>query len=59
MGQAPGGLVEQDILEKIRQLEPQQITEVLDFIEFLTEKKHKESSFVRFLRDPFLLALFC
>ena len=36
-------LTEKSILERINALEPQQIAEVLDFIEFLTEKKRKEN----------------
>ena len=41
MGQEPSGLTEQEILEKIKRLEPQQVTEVVDFIEFLAERKQK------------------
>lgn len=42
---------EQNILEKIRLLEPHQISEVIDFIEFLSEKKQKESYFLRLLNE--------
>jgi len=44
-------ITEQDILDKIRQLEPQQIAEVVDFIEFLTEKKKKTSPLLQFLDE--------
>jgi hypothetical protein len=44
-------LTEQSILEKIKQLEPQQIAEVVDFIEFLAERRQKESPLVRFLKE--------
>jgi len=42
---------EQRILEKIKGLEAQQIAEVLDFIEFLAEKKRRETPLVRFLNE--------
>ena len=42
---------EEDILEKIKCLEPQQIAEVVDFIEFLSERKQKESPLVHFLNE--------
>ena len=42
---------EQEILEKIRQLKPVQVTEVVDFIDFLTQRSPKESAFVQFLCD--------
>lgn len=51
MEQEQTGFTEQRILEKIRQLEPQQIAEVVDFIEVLTEKKQKKSPVVQFLND--------
>lgn len=44
-------LSEQDILEKIKRLGPQQIAEVVDFIEFLAERRHSESPLVRFLNE--------
>ncbi len=51
MGQEPSGLTEQEILEKIKRLEPQQVTEVVDFIEFLAERKQKGSSLVQYLSE--------
>jgi hypothetical protein len=42
---------EEDILEKIRSLEPQQIAEVVDYIEFLSERKQKEPPLVHFLNE--------
>ena len=42
-----GPIKEQDILTKIRQLGPQHVAEVLDFIDFLAERKQKESPFVQ------------
>ena len=42
---------DQDILEKIRRLEPNQITEVIDFIEFLSERKKKQFSIKRLLNE--------
>ena len=44
-------LTEKSILERINALEPQQIAEVMDFIEFLAEKKQKENPLVRFLQE--------
>jgi Protein of unknown function (DUF2281) len=44
-------LREKSILERINALEPQQIAEVMDFIEFLVEKKQKENPLVRFLQE--------
>jgi hypothetical protein len=49
MEPAMGRLTAQDILEKIRRLEPQQIAEVADFIDFLAERKLKRSPLVQFL----------
>ena len=51
MGQEPSGLTGQDILEKIKRLEPQQVTEVVDFIEFLAERRQKGSPLVQFLTE--------
>jgi hypothetical protein len=51
MGPELREIAEQDILEKIRQLEPQQIAEVVDFIEFLTEKKKKTPPLLQFLDE--------
>jgi hypothetical protein len=42
---------EQRILEKIKGLEAQQIAAVLDFIEFLAEKKRRETPLVKFLNE--------
>jgi hypothetical protein len=39
----------QHILQKIGQLEPQQIAEVIDFIDFLAERKLKGFALVQFL----------
>jgi hypothetical protein len=39
----------QHILQKIGQLEPHQIAEVIDFIDFLAERKLKEFALVQFL----------
>lgn len=44
-------LKEETILEKIKRLEPHQIAEVVDFIEFLAQRKQKESPFVQFLNE--------
>jgi hypothetical protein len=41
----------QDILERISRLEPQQLAEVLDFIDFLAQKKFKRSPLVQFLNE--------
>lgn len=41
-------LSEQDILEKIKRLGPQHFAEVMDFIEFLAERRHREPPLVRF-----------
>jgi hypothetical protein len=49
MAQELKKFTEQDILEKIKRLEPQQLAEVVDFIEFLAERNEKESPRVRFL----------
>ncbi len=51
MEQEAKRFTEQNILEKIRLLEPHQISEVIDFIEFLSEKKQKESYFLRLLNE--------
>ncbi|MBI2877525.1 MAG: hypothetical protein HYY20_11650 [Candidatus Tectomicrobia bacterium] len=51
MGQELRKLSEQDILEKIKRLGPQQVAEVVDFIEFLAERRHRESPLVRFLNE--------
>jgi hypothetical protein len=40
----------QHIVQKIGQLEPQQIAEVMDFIDFLAER-NKGSALVQFLRE--------
>ena len=39
MEQGLNNLTERGIIERIQQLEPQQIAEVIDFIQFLAEKK--------------------
>lgn len=44
-------LSEQDLLEKIKRLGPQQIAEVVDFIEFLAERRHRESPLLHFLNE--------
>ena len=44
-------LKEQDILEKVKRLEPQQITEVVAFIEFLAERKQKEAPLMQLLNE--------
>jgi len=44
-------VTERGIVEKMKSLEPQQIAEVMDFIEFLAEKKQKESALGKFLTD--------
>ncbi|NVM21496.1 MAG: hypothetical protein HWN68_06920 [Desulfobacterales bacterium] len=44
-------LKEQDILEKVKRLEPQQITEVVDFIEFLAERKQKVAPLMQLLNE--------
>ena len=44
-------VTERGIVEKIKSLEPQQIAGVMDFIEFLAEKKQKESALEKFLTD--------
>jgi len=51
VGQELSQLTEQDILEKIKRLEPQQIAEVIDFIDFLAERKSKRSSLVHVLNE--------
>ena len=51
MGLELSGHTAQAILEKIGQLEPQQIVEVVDFIDFLAEKKSKGSPLVQFLGE--------
>jgi len=42
---------EQDIMEKIKRLEPQQVAEAVDFIEFLAERKQKGSPLVQLLNE--------
>lgn len=44
-------LKEQDILEKVKRLEPQQIAEVVDFIEFLSERKQKGAPLMQLLNE--------
>lgn len=44
-------VAEQSILEKIRGLELQQLAEVMDFIEFLVEKKGRETPLLSFLNE--------
>jgi hypothetical protein len=51
MGQELSHVTAQHILEKIEQLEPQQIAEVMDFIDFLAERKLKGLALVQFLRE--------
>lgn len=41
--------VEQQLVEKIRELSPQQVAEVEDFIEFLTSKARKRAAMDRLL----------
>jgi hypothetical protein len=41
----------QDILEKVSRLEPQQLVEVMDFIDFLAQRKLKTPPLVRFLNE--------
>jgi hypothetical protein len=50
MGQEFNQVTAQHVLQKIGQLEPQQIAEVIDFIDFLAERK-KGSPLVQFLRE--------
>lgn len=45
------GVTEASIVEKIKGLEAQQIAEVLDFIEFLADKKRRENPLLRFLNE--------
>ena len=42
---------EQNIVERLRRLEPQQIEEVVDFIEFLAEKRGKRPPIVQLLGE--------
>jgi hypothetical protein len=51
MGQKLSSFTEQEILEKIRQFESQQISEVIDFIDFLVEKKRKVPPLIQFLYE--------
>ena len=51
MEQELGRLTEQDLLERIKQLEPQHIAEIVDFIEFLAEKKRQGVPLVRVLEE--------
>jgi len=44
-------MTQQNILEQMKRLEPQQIAEVLDFIEFLAERKQKGLPLMRFLSE--------
>jgi hypothetical protein len=41
----------QDILEKISRLEPQQLVEVIDFIDFLAQRQLKAPPLVQFLNE--------
>jgi hypothetical protein len=41
----------QDILARIRRLEPQQLAEVIDFIDFLAQRKFKRPPLVQFLNE--------
>jgi hypothetical protein len=50
MGQELNQVTAQHVLQKIAQLEPQQIAEVMDFIDFLAERK-KGAALVQFLRE--------
>lgn len=50
MKQERKDLIEQSIVE-IKGLEAQQIAEVLDFIEFLTEKKRRETPLIQFFNE--------
>jgi hypothetical protein len=49
MGQELCQVATQHILEKIGQLEPQQIAEVMDFIDFLVEKKLRGFALIQLL----------
>jgi hypothetical protein len=50
MGQEFNQVTAQHVLQKVGQLEPQQIAEVMDFIDFLAER-NKGSALVQFLRE--------
>ena len=50
MKQERKNVTEQSVVEKIKGLEAEQIAEVLDFIEFLTEKK-RETPIAQFLKE--------
>jgi hypothetical protein len=41
----------QDILARISRLEPQQLAEVIDFIDFLAQRKFKRPPLVQFLNE--------
>jgi hypothetical protein len=49
VGQALNQLTAQDILEKLKRLEPQQVVEVVDFIDFLAARRPKESPLAQLL----------
>lgn len=51
MGREISPVTAQHVLEKIGQLEPQQIAEVIDFIDFLAERKLKGFPLVQFLSE--------
>jgi hypothetical protein len=50
MGQECNQVITQHVLQKIGQLEPQQIAEVMDFIDFLAER-NKGSALGQFPRE--------
>jgi hypothetical protein len=49
VGQERDQLTGQAVLDRLKHLEPQQIAEVIDFIDFLAEKRQKVSPLVRLL----------
>jgi len=51
MAQELKRLTEQEILEKIKRLEPKLLAEVVDFLDFLAERKSKGYPFVQFLKE--------
>jgi hypothetical protein len=51
MAQELKRLTEQEILKKIKRLEPKLLAEVVDFLDFLAERKSKEHPFVQFLKE--------
>jgi len=49
MMREPKKMTEQDILQRIRRLEPQQVADVVDFIEFLAERNKPASPLLQLL----------